>query len=114
MKITKFEVLENKYIVHYSENDDFKNKEFDSFEETIDFLHDLGYRVSSVEYMYLSLANAFSKISQEFTENVAICGMPRGYRENSPIVDDKPILDPEISIEEVMAGFAPIYYKDNQ
>ena len=107
MKIIKFEVLENKYVVHYSDNDDFKNKEFGSFEEIVDFLHDLGYTISNIEYI-------FPDQPKKFTEKVAICGMPRGYRENSPIVDDKPILDPEISIEEVMAGFAPIYYKDKQ
>lgn len=107
IKIVKINVLDNKYIVQYSESDEFKNKEFNSFEEIVDFLHEVGYSISNIEYK-------FPDQPKEFAEKIAICGMPRGYRENNSIVDDKLVLDPEISIEEVMAGFAPIYYKDNQ
>jgi hypothetical protein len=97
-----------KYIVSYCEDNTLCKKEFDSFEEIVDFLHSVGYTVSDIQYK-------FPDQLKEFTENVAMCGMPRGYRKDSNlIVDDKPIFGPDITIEEVMGGFAPIYCKENQ
>ena len=97
-----------KYIVSCWEDNALYKKEFDSFEEIVNFLHSVGYTVSDIQYK-------FPDQPKEFTENVTMCGMPHGYRKDSNLImDDKPIFGPDISIEEVMGGFAPIYHKDNQ
>lgn len=105
MKITNIESIDNKYIVSGWHDNTLYKREFCSFEELADFLHNLGYYVSDIKY-------SFPNQPKEFTENVTICGMPRGYKKDSNlIVDDKPIIGPEINIEEIMGGFTPIYIK---
>lgn len=78
MKLIDIKLVNNSYTITYSDNDVLCVKESLSLEEVIDFVKSLGLLVSSIEY-------EFPDQPKEFTENVTICGMPRGYRNNNLI-----------------------------
>ena len=105
MKITSIRVEDDAVHVSFTDGNIVGSRIYHDAAQLIQFLRDCGWHMSDFKIGF---------DIEPFSESVTIVGnkslspLPRGYRD-PPIISDEAVGDIEITFEEVMNGFAPIY-----
>ena len=103
MKITSIRVEDEAVHVSFTDGNIVGSRIYHDAAQLVQFLRDCGWYMSDFKIGF---------DVEPFSESVTMVGSkqewPRGYRD-PPIISDEAVGDIEITLEEVMNGFAPIY-----